>query len=586
MLKRTHYCGVLRPEHVGQEVVVSGWVATWRDHGGVIFIDLRDRTGLVQAVFRPEVDPELHRQAGALRSEYCVSIRGRVESRVEGMANPKIETGEVEIVASELELHSASDPPPFDVDDPGEVSLDARLRYRFLDLRRPEVQRILTARHRIMQITRRYLDENGFLEVETPFLAKSTPEGARDFLVPSRLSPGTFYALPQSPQLFKQILMVGGLDRYFQIVKCFRDEDVRANRQPEFTQIDLEMSFADQEDVMRCVEGLVSRLFEGVLGLEVSLPLPRLSYEEAFDRFGTDAPDLRFALEIRDVSEVAAASEFQVFKKAVAEGGKVRGICVPGGAEVPRREIDGLIEWVKQFGLPGLAWMKLQGGKAEGGAAKFFSEGEVAALADRLEAQDGSLLLFVAAPRRLGDVALSHLRQHLASKLGLIPEGQHRLCWVVEAPAFEWDQATGRLTFPHHPFTSPFPEDVPLLDSDPTAARTRAYDLVLNGSELGGGSVRINDYQLQMRIFRILGYTDEEISDRFGFFVNALRHGAPPHAGIALGLDRVVGKMLHIEDIRETIAFPKTQRGVCMLTGAPSRVSEEQIRELGIKLEE
>ena len=585
MLKRTLYCGEVRSEHVGREVVVSGWVANWRDHGGVVFIDLRDRTGVVQAVFNPQRDAALHGRASTLRSEYCVSVRGTVSPRPEGMTNPDLPTGEVEITATELETHSASEPPPFDVDNPGDVSLDARLRYRFLDLRRPEVQRIFITRHRIMQLVRRYFDENGFIEVETPFLTKSTPEGSRDFLVPCRLMPGTFYALPQSPQLFKQILMIGGMDRYFQIVRCLRDEDVRATRQPEFTQIDVEMSFVDQDDIMQCVEGLMARLFKEILGKEISLPLPKIKYVDAFDRYGSDAPDLRFGLEIRDVSDVAGQCEFNVFRSAVKSGGSVRGICVPRGAEMPRREIDGLVEWVKQFGLAGLAWFKLEGGAAQGGVAKFLKEGEVAAIAKKLAAEDGALLLLVAAPRKQGDVALAHLRQHVAAKLGLIPEGRHDLCWVVEPPAFEPDPETGRLTFPHHPFTSPFPEDVPLLDSNPTAARTRAYDLVLNGVELGGGSVRIADPDLQMRIFGILGYSAEEAEERFGFLIRALRHGPPPHAGIALGLDRLVSKFLGIDDIRETIAFPKTQRGMCPLTGAPGRVTDAQLKEAGIKLD-
>ncbi len=585
MLKRTHYCGDLRAEHVGREVVVSGWVATWRDHGGVVFIDLRDRSGIVQAVFNPERDADLHASAGLLRSEYCVSIRGLVAPRPEGMVNPKLATGTVELIGCELQTHSASEPPPFDVDDPGDVGLDARLRYRFLDLRRPEVLRIFQCRHRAMQTVRRYFDENGFIEVETPFLTKSTPEGARDFLVPSRMAPGAFYALPQSPQLFKQILMIGGLDRYFQIVKCFRDEDLRANRQPEFTQVDVEMSFVDQDDVMECIEGLMARVFQEVLGREIALPLPRLGYHDALERYGTDAPDLRFGLEVRDVSDVAAECEFKVFRSVVESGGEVRGIGVPGGASMPRREIDGLIEWVKQFKLPGLAWFKLEGGAAQGGVAKFLSEGQVGAIAERLGAEDGALLLFVAAKRKLANVVLAHLRGRLAGILGLIPDGRWDLCWVVEAPAFELDEQTGRLTFPHHPFTAPFPEDLHLLDTDPTAARTRSYDLVMNGWELGGGSVRIADHERQMRIFRILGYTDEEVQERFGFFMDALRHGPPPHGGIALGLDRIISMLMGVDDIREVIAFPKTQKAVCMLTGAPSPVADAQLRELGIRLD-
>jgi len=586
MLKRTLYCGDLRAEHVGQEVTVCGWVGTWRDHGGVVFIDLRDRSGICQAVFNPQLDAELHRRASELRTEYCISVRGKVESRPEGMANPKLPTGQVEVLASQLEVYSSSEPTPFDVDGADEVSLEARMRNRFLDLRRPDVQRIIMTRSRMMQTVRRYFDENGFVEVETPFLTKSTPEGARDYLVPSRVFPGSFYALPQSPQLFKQILMIGGMDRYFQIVKCFRDEDVRATRQPEFTQIDAEMSFADEQDVMCAVEGMMARLFKEVLGKDIALPLPRIKYQEALDRFGSDAPDLRFGLEIRDVGDLLAECEFKVFRGVLEQGGSVRGICVPDGSAVARTEIDRLIEWIKQFGLAGLAWFRLQDGKAQGGVAKFLKEGEVAAVAERFGAGEGALILLAAAPRRQADVALSHLRRHVAEKLGQIPEGVFNLCWVVEPPAFEHDPQTGRLTFPHHPFTAPFAEDVALLDTDPVSARTRAYDLVVNGVELGGGSVRIADHKLQMKIFDILGYTPEEVEARFGFFLNALRYGPPPHAGIGLGFDRIVATLVGVDDIRETIAFPKTQKAVCMLTGAPAPVAKDQLGDLGIHLDE
>ncbi len=569
---------------MGQIVIVSGWVANLRDHGGLVFIDLRDRSGIVQVVFNPQKDPVLHGEAGRLRSEFCISVRGEISRRPEGMQNPELPTGVIEIDAKEMQVHNASDPPPFDVENPGDVSLEARLRYRFLDMRRPEIFRIFQARHRIFQVFRRFLDENGFIEVETPFLTRSTPEGARDFLVPCRLAPGTFYALPQSPQLFKQTLMVGGLDRYFQIVKCFRDEDVRASRQPEFTQLDIEMSFVDENDIMDVTERAVAAVFKQVLDIDLPLPLPRLTYADCLEKYGTDAPDLRFGMLIRDISSIAAGCGFRVFSNAVEEGGCVRGICVPDGAAMTRGEIDGLIDWVKQFGLPGLAWFKLQDGKAQGGASKFFDQGEIDAMAGVFDAPDGALLLFAAAGRKKTDTALAHLRTHIAGKMNMIADGEFRLCWVVDAPAFEHAEPDGRLTFPHHPFTAPYPEDVPLLEEKPTEARTKAYDLVLNGVELGGGSVRISDPELQMRVFRILGYDEREVEERFGFLMRALRHGAPPHGGIALGLDRVVGKLLGIEDIRETIAFPKTQRGMCMLTEAPARVEEAQLAELGIAL--
>jgi len=583
MLKRTHKCGELRREHVGQEVVVSGWVANWRDHGGLAFIDLRDRTGIVQLVFRPEADAELHRRARALRSEYCISVRGTVEERPPEMANPALPTGEVEVLGRELELHSKSDTPPLDVEG-AEATVEVRLRHRYLDLRRPQMQRNLEFRHRCLQATRRYLSENGFIEVETPFLTRSTPEGARDYLVPSRVNPGKFYALPQSPQLFKQLLMIGGVERYFQVVKCFRDEDLRANRQPEFTQVDIEMSFVDEQDVMAVTEGLMARYFEELLGEQLSLPLRRLAYREAFDRYGTDSPDLRFGLEIGDISDVARECEFRIFRQCVAEGGQVRGICVPGGAAMPRRDVDELVGWARQLGVGGLAWFKLRQGRPEGGIAKFLSDPEVAAIRERTGADDGSLFLFVADRRRMCNLVLSRLRGELARRLSLLDGAGHALCWIVEPPAFEVDEVSGELTFVHHPFTAPAPEDVDRLETAPTSVRSRAYDIVIDGQEVGGGSIRISDRELQMRVLRVLGYSDEQMQQRFGFFLDALRYGPPPHGGIAFGLDRLLMVMLGLDDIRETIAFPKTQKAVCLLSGAPSAVSEEQLRELDIRL--
>lgn len=584
MLKRTHKCGELRLEHLGQETVVSGWVANWRDHGGLAFIDVRDRTGIVQVVFRPETDAELHGRGRGLRSEYCISVRGTVEKRPPEMANPDLPTGQIEVIAAELELHSKSDTPPLDVQGTDEVSMEVRLRHRYLDLRRPEMQRNLESRHRLIQIAHRYLDEQGFIEVETPFLTKSTPEGARDYLVPSRVNPGRFYALPQSPQLFKQILMIGGLERYYQVVKCFRDEDLRANRQPEFTQIDIEMSFVDEEDVMALSEGLMARFFDELLGRPLQLPLPRISYGEAMARYGTDSPDLRYGLQISDISDVARECEFRVFSQAVAEGGQVRGICMPGGADMPRSQVDALVEWVKQFGVGGLAWFKMRQGKAEGGIAKFLADAEINAIRDAFGALDGSLLLFVADRRYLCNLTLSHLRQHLARQSGLITRGRDAVCWIAEPPAFERDEATGDLTFVHHPWTSPVEGDVDRLESDPESVRSRAYDLVMNGQELAGGSIRISDLNLQLRILKLLGYTEDQAYERFGFFLNALRYGPPPHGGIAFGFDRVAMVLLGIDDIRETIAFPKTQRAVCLLTGAPAEVDEDQLKELDIRL--
>ncbi|NLW49425.1 MAG: aspartate--tRNA ligase [Candidatus Brocadiaceae bacterium] len=586
MLKRTHKCGDLRLEDAGRPATLSGWVANWRDHGGLVFIDLRDRTGITQVVFKPDTDAELHARARALRSEYCISVQGRVEQRPAEMENPDLPTGQVEVNARQMELHSASEPPPIDVESGEDVSMDVRLRYRYLDLRRPAMQHNLERRHRLMQSTRRHLDEQGFIEVETPFLTKSTPEGARDYLVPSRVQPGRFYALPQSPQLFKQLLMAGGLDRYFQIVKCFRDEDLRANRQPEFTQIDIEMSFVDEADVQAMTEGLVARLFADLGKGEPALPLPRITYHEAFDRFGTDAPDMRFGLELRDITDVARECEFRVFQQAAAGGALVRGLCVPGGAAMPRSQVDELVEWTRQLGAGGLAWLKLRDGRPEGGISKFLKPGELDAICRRLNAGDGALLLFVAERRYLSNLTLSHLRLRLGRELGLLEGAPDALCWVVEPPAFEPDEVTGRLTFVHHPFTSPSQDALDRLETDPASVPARAYDLVMNGQEIAGGSIRINDPALQMRVFRLLGYTEEQVEERFGFFMRALRYGVPPHGGIAFGFDRTAMTFLGIEDIREVIAFPKTQRAVCLLTDAPSEVDETQLRELGIRRRE
>ena len=586
MLKRTHKCGDLRAEHFEKKVVVSGWVANRRDHGGVIFIDLRDRYGIVQVVFRPEHNIELHDQAGALRNEYCISVAGQVARRPEDMENPNLDTGQIEILADQLQIHGKSETPPFDVTGAGNVSQEVRFQNRFLDLRRPEIQKNLLFRHRVMQLTRKFLDSRDFVEVETPFLTKSTPEGARDYLVPSRVNPGSFYALPQSPQLFKQILMVSGMDRYFQIVKCFRDEDLRAQRQPEFTQVDMEMSFVDEEDIMDCTEKLVQSLFSELVSVDLSPPLPRISYTESMRKYGTDAPDLRFGMEIHDITDIAANCEFRVFSGTVADGCQVRGISLPDGASLPRSEIDGLIEWVKQFGAGGLAWFKVSDGMPESSIAKFFTEAELCAIAEQLDAQDGDLLLFVADKESVCDQTLGQLRLHLARKLDLIPNDTFEACWVAGAPAFEKDEKSGRVSCPHHPFTAPREEDIDKLETDPDSVRTRSYDLVVNGIELGGGSIRISDRELQMKILKMLGFTEEEAQARFGFLLDALRYGPPPHGGIALGLDRLVAVLLGLNDIRESIPFPKTQRAVCPLTGAPTEVDTAPLKELRISIDD
>ena len=586
MLKRTHRCGELRSSDEGEEVTVGGWVSNWRDHGGLIFLDIRDRYGVVQVVFNPEEDEDLHSRAGELRSEYCIGVRGLVQPRPEGMENPDVKTGQIEVRARELEVFSESETPPFNVQNAAGVSREVRQKYRFLDMRRPEVQRNFIFRHRLAQTVRRFFDSEDFLEVETPFLTKSTPEGARDYLVPSRVNPGKFYALPQSPQLFKQVLMVGGMDRYFQIVKCFRDEDLRADRQPEFTQVDMEMSFADEEDVLDCTEALLERRFDELLDEDISPPLPRMTFREAMEKYGTDAPDLRFGLEIRDISDISETCDFRVFSGAVEDGGQVRGICVPDGASLPRSDIDDLIDWVEQFGAKGLAWFKMEDGEAKSGVSKFFSEGEISSIAERFGAGDGDLLLFVADQKSVCDRTLANLRTHMAEKMDLIDEDAYELCWVVEAPQFERDEETGALVPLHHPFTAPFEEDLEKMESEPTGVRTRSYDIVLNGIELGGGSVRISDPELQLRVLRLLGIDEDEAEEKFGFLLQALRYGAPPHAGIALGLDRMTTCMLGLDDIRETIAFPKTQKAVSPFTGAPTSVHEDQLDELHISTEE
>jgi aspartyl-tRNA synthetase len=582
--KRTHNCGQLRVADTDSQVSLAGWVANWRDHGGLVFIDLRDRYGITQVVFNPERAPEAHAVGRALRSEFVLAVRGQVQARPEGMTNPNIPTGEIEVYVDEAELLARSDNLPFDIDQADEVSLDVRLRHRYLDLRRPAMQRNLVLRHQAAKTTRDYLTELGFLEIETPFLTKSTPEGARDYLVPSRVHPGHFYALPQSPQLFKQILMIAGFDRYFQIVRCFRDEDLRAQRQPEFTQIDLEMSFVDENDVMAVTEGLLVRLFRDLLGIELPQPFPRLPYAEAMARYGTDKPDLRFGMELRDVTDIAADCEFKVFRSVAESDGIVRGLCVPQGHRLSRKEIDELTQFVGQFGARGLAWFRVEAAMPQSSIAKFFTDEQKQAIVQRLEAADGDLLLFVAAEPAVVHQALDQLRRHLAWRLGMVDRDSVRPLWVVDFPMFEYSPEQKRPVSLHHPFTMVVEEDLEILEPEPLKARSRAYDVVINGIELGGGSIRIHDTDVQKRIFKLLGIADEEAEARFGFLLEALRYGAPPHGGLAFGFDRLVAMMLRLDDIRETIAFPKTQRAVCPLTSAPSPVDERQLRELGIAL--
>ena len=580
---RTAYCNDIRGGRIGEEVSVCGWVNTRRDHGGVIFVDLRDHTGLLQVVFKPEVDPTAHGAADALRNEYVIAVKGRVARREEGKVNPDLSTGEVEVLAGSLEILNTSLPPLYDWDD--EVDERMRLKHRYFDLRRPVMQFNLRTRSAAAHIVREHMHARGFVEVETPVLTRSTPEGARDYLVPSRVSPGQFYALPQSPQLFKQLLMVGGLDRYYQIVKCFRDEDLRGNRQPEFTQVDIEMAFIGPEDVFELVDALFARLWKEVLEVEIALPIERMDYATAMEQYGSDAPDLRFGLKLVDLSEVVRDSEFQVFAQAIAGGGQVKAIRVPGGATLSRKELDALTEFIRIHGAKGMAWVKVQDDGWQSPIAKFFTEGQRTAMAGLLGLETGDLAVFCAdSPRVVAD-ALGNLRKEIARRTGLIDDSVHRFVWITDFPLLEQDAETGRNTSKHHPFTAPVPGDLEAHENgDPLNIRSLAYDIVLNGVELGGGSIRIHNTGVQQRIFRLLGLGEEEAREKFGFLLDALQYGAPPHGGIALGLDRMVMFLVGTTSIRDVIAFPKTQKAGDLMVNAPSAVEPEQLRELGIRL--
>ncbi|MTI61332.1 MAG: aspartate--tRNA ligase [Firmicutes bacterium] len=582
--KRTHHCGKLSLTNAEETVTVMGWVQKRRDHGGVIFIDLRDRSGFVQVVFNPDIDEESFQLADQLRSEFVVAVKGKVEKRPEGNINPDLPTGEIEINGRELIILDKAKTPPFIIDNDIDINEDIKLKYRYLDLRRPKMKDIIALRHQVMKATRDYLDENGFWEVETPILGKSTPEGARTYLVPSRINPGNFYALPQSPQIYKQLLMVSGVEKYFQIARCFRDEDLRANRQPEFTQIDIEMSFINEEDIFEMVDGLMRRLF-AIKDIELPARLPVMTYQEAIDNYGSDKPDLRFGMKIKDISDLVIDSEFKVFSGTVANGGQVRGINFKGGASSPRSKIDAYTDFVKIYQAKGLAWIALKEGNLKSPITKFLTDDEIDGIKQRMQAEEGDLLLFVADNPSIVASSLGNLRLEIAKEEGLIDQDTYEFVWIVDFPLLEYNEEEDRYDAMHHPFTSPLDEDITLLETGPEKVRSRAYDLVLNGEELGGGSIRINNRELQEKLFKVLNIGDKEAEEKFGFLLEAFEYGTPPHGGIAFGLDRLIMILGKTESIRDVIAFPKTQKATSLLTNAPSRVSEKQLRELGIKVD-
>lgn len=585
LFKRTHMCGELNIANVDQEVVLNGWVAKRRNLGGLIFVDLRDKTGIVQVTFDDKIPAEVFEKADSLRSEYVIGVKGTVKER--SSKNMNIPTGEIEVFATDLVLYSEADTPPIYIKDDDNVDENLRLKYRYLDLRKPKMQRNLQFRHQIVKTTRDYFDENGFTEVETPMLIKSTPEGARDYLVPSRVHPGSFYALPQSPQLFKQMLMVSGTDRYMQIVKCFRDEDLRADRQPEFTQIDLEMSFVDEEDVMAMNEGFLKKIFHDVMGVDIQLPLPRLTWHEAMERYGSDKPDVRFGFELHCLNHLAEKCEFKVFTDALAAGGDVRGICIDGGSDkFSRKDIDKLTASVKDYGAKGMVWMRVGEGEINSSVNKFFTQEELQAWAAEFDAKAGDLIFIISDKKKVVFDALGFLRRDIAKRLGLLDDRDFKLLWVTDFPLFEKDDETGELKSMHHPFTQPRLDQVSMLDTNPEDVLAVAYDIVLNGVELGGGSIRIHDKDLQAKMFEVLGLTKEECDEKFGFLIEAFKYGVPPHGGLAYGLDRLVMLLAGESSIREVMAFPKNQQAQCLVTSAPGVVAQDQLEELGISINE
>ncbi len=582
-LKRSHRCAEVSGENVGQEVTVMGWVQKSRNKGGIIFVDLRDRSGILQLIFEEaDCGAEYFAKAEKLRSEFVIAVTGKVEVR-SGAANPNLKTGAIEVRAKSLRILAESETPPFPIEENSRTKEEVRLKYRYLDLRRPDIQKNIMTRSQVAILTRAFLAEEGFLEIETPTLIKSTPEGARDYLVPSRVHPGSFYALPQSPQLFKQLLMCSGYDRYFQLARCYRDEDLRADRQPEFTQIDMELSFVDAEDVMDVNERLIQRLFKEICGVDIPLPLPRLTWKEAMDRFGSDKPDMRFGMELKDVSEAVKDCEFAVFKGALEQGGSVRGICVEGQAGMPRKKIDSLVEFAKGYGAKGLAYLSVQpDGSYKSSFAKFMTPEQLSALTEAMGGKPGDLLLFAADKTSLVYNVLGALRLEVARQLDLIPKDSWKFLWVTEFPLLEYSEEEDRYVAMHHPFTMPMDEDLPLIDTDPGAVRAKAYDIVLNGTELGGGSVRIHQADIQSKMFEVLGFTPERAGEQFGFLLEAFKYGVPPHAGLAYGLDRVVMWMVGADSIRDVIAFPKVKDASCLMSEAPAPVEEKQLKELGI----
>ena len=581
LIKRTHFCGVLNKNNIGEEVSLNGWVAKQRSLGSLIFVDLRDKTGIVQIVFDDSIPQEIFDVADRLRSEFVIGLTGVVRER--SSKNPDLATGEIEVVAKDLVLYSESETPPIYVKDDDNVDYNLRMKYRYLELRKNKMQRILKMRHDITNVTRQYFYGEGFTEVETPNLIKSTPEGARDYLVPSRVNPGMFYALPQSPQLFKQLLMVSGLDRYIQIARCFRDEDLRSDRQPEFTQIDLEMSFVDMDDVLAIQEGYLKKLFHDIKGVDIKLPLRRMSYQDAMERFGSDKPDLRFGFELKDISELVKGTEFQVFSNALSSGGSVRGICIDNASDkFSRKDIDKLTENAKHYRAKGLVWIRIEADEIKSSVNKFFSQEELAEMAKAFDAKANDLILIAADKNKVVFDTLGFLRRHVADILGLLDDSNYELLWVTDFPMFEKDEETGALKPMHHPFTHPKTDEIPMLDEDPSKVNAYAYDIVTNGYEAGGGSIRIHEADLQNKMFKILGLSEEDCQQKFGFLMDAFKYGAPPHGGIAYGLDRLVMLLTEDLDIRDVVAFPKNQKAQCLLSGAPAEVDCEQLKELSI----